>query len=225
MPVSKDYQLPPSLKDKRVLVWGPGSLEYKMMFRAVGMSGTSDLPKADIVCFTGGEDVDPSLYGEDRLPVTGSNLARDQVDAEMFRAATAKGKFKVGICRGGQFLNVMSGGKMWQDVGGHGRRHNVLDKATNLKHMCTSTHHQMIRPTDEAELLGVAFEANYKKSPYKSWVRSIATLDTPDYEDAEVVLYPATKSLCFQPHPEFITAPEACTEYFFNTLGQCFPKG
>ena len=36
-----------------------------------------NIEDADIVLFTGGEDVDPSIYGQEKHPKTYSNLERD----------------------------------------------------------------------------------------------------------------------------------------------------
>jgi hypothetical protein len=46
------------------------------------------LKSADLVLFTGGEDVDPSLYGEPKHPFTGSNLERDLYEQKIYKQAT-----------------------------------------------------------------------------------------------------------------------------------------
>jgi len=66
------------------------------------------------VVFTGGADVSPFMYGEKKLSVTCNDEHRDEQEKLFFERYTKVPK--VGICRGGQFLNVMNGGKMWQHV-------------------------------------------------------------------------------------------------------------
>ncbi|MNY79889.1 hypothetical protein D3C86_2207250 [compost metagenome] len=39
-----------------------------------------------------------------------------------------------------------------------------------------------------------------------------------DEPDTEVVYYPDTKSLCFQPHPEFFRADHECFKYYFDCI-------
>ena len=65
----------------------------------------------DLVVFLGGEDVNPKLYNEEVLPCTRFNEKRDKFEIDVFN--NFKTVPKVGICRGGQLLNVLSGGAMW----------------------------------------------------------------------------------------------------------------
>lgn len=200
------------LYNYRIYVVG-GGYEYIKMFHDAGFAGARSVSDADIICFTGGEDVDPQLYGERALNTTYFNPARDQKEMEIFADAAALGKPMVGICRGSQFLNVMNGGKLWQHVNSHAvaRGHAVLDVATGktIPNM-TSTHHQMMIPAkDTGLILALAQEATYKQNASKTW-ESIA----PKMEDVESVWYAGTKSLCFQPHPEYKSLE--CRDYFLH---------
>lgn len=58
-----------------------------------------DIEKADIIVFTGGEDVDPSLYGCKPHESTYSNLKRDLEEQEEF-SKIRPDQLVVGICRG-----------------------------------------------------------------------------------------------------------------------------
>jgi putative glutamine amidotransferase len=66
---------------------------------------------------TGGEDVDPSFYGEKPSPALGAvQRARDEME---FRAVTCAMQREIpifGICRGAQLLNVHFGGTLYQDL-------------------------------------------------------------------------------------------------------------
>jgi putative glutamine amidotransferase len=73
--------------------------------------------RLDGVFLTGGVDVDPSRYGEDREPVCGtSDPARDAVELTLVRWAVAEHKPVLGVCRGHQVINVAAGGALYQDV-------------------------------------------------------------------------------------------------------------
>jgi len=72
-----------------------------------------------MVSFTGGEDVSPSMYGEPVGYRTGTNKYRDIFEKQIFEQALKHNIPMVGICRGSQFLNVMCGGRMIQDVTNH----------------------------------------------------------------------------------------------------------
>jgi putative glutamine amidotransferase len=66
---------------------------------------------------TGGEDVDPARYGEQRHEkVRTVNVARDATEAALVEEARARGTPVLAICRGIQILNVALGGTLVQDI-------------------------------------------------------------------------------------------------------------
>jgi putative glutamine amidotransferase len=66
---------------------------------------------------TGGEDVDPALYGQAPHPELGAvNRARDDIELAALKAALARGIPILAICRGLQLLNVGLGGTLYQDL-------------------------------------------------------------------------------------------------------------
>lgn len=174
---------------------------------------TNDVNEADIFVFTGGADIDPHIYGQRRLAVTHYDEKRDRSELEVHRAIP-EGKIKIGICRGAQLLNALNGGKMWQDVNNHAGSHhklhlNAKGLVDNNVTVINSIHHQMMIPTYEAEVLGVAYEATKKLNSHRDIQGTIFT-------DPEVVWYKKDQSFCFQAHPEFGHAPT--TEVFFKLL-------
>lgn len=210
----------------KVFVFGPGSVPYKMMFLKIGLKGCKAIGEADLVCFTGGEDVDPGLYGEPIMNGTYSDPTRDEVDKVVFDRCIIHKTPMVGICRGGQFLNVMNGGRMWQNVDNHRKAHELTDLETGEVHSVSSTHHQMMRPTLEATLVAITNESTKKVSVCDWWMANVSEDAHPknfvreDY-DTEVVWYEKTKCLCFQPHPEF-DRPNCGEAYFFELLKRYF---
>ena len=77
----------------------------------------------DGLLITGGRDVDPALYGQDRHPRTDQPAEdRDRWELALLHAALRRGLPVLGICRGAQLLNVALGGTLHQhlpDVVGH----------------------------------------------------------------------------------------------------------
>ena len=66
---------------------------------------------------TGGYDISPSLYGQEKLPVCGDGTeGLDRMEAALLPRILAADKPLLGICRGMQFLNVSLGGTLWQDI-------------------------------------------------------------------------------------------------------------
>lgn len=204
---------------KKVFIEGVGvdlRDSYSKMFMSFGFEVVGTVEGADLVCFTGGADVDPDLYGQQQLRVTYFNRNRDDVCMEIFNTCKQHNIPMVGICRGSQFLCVANGGGLWQDVDGHATfgGHKAYDVKTGNAIMVTSTHHQMMRPKGivhvDFDVIMTANEATYR-------------LDDEGTQkgnglDVEAVYWPKTNSFGFQPHPEFPGCPEECTSYFAAKL-------
>jgi gamma-glutamyl-gamma-aminobutyrate hydrolase PuuD len=187
-----------------------GGGDYASMFLEHGWSAVAQLKDADLVQFTGGEDVTPALYGEKQHGATQNNLARDQREAVIFQIASRQGIPMAGICRGGQFLNVMNGGRMWQDVDGHAvaEGHMATDLTSMKEIRVTSTHHQMMRLArgKPSKLLMFANESKWQERCSSDTVDNDNIYRTYSKDsDNEVIYYPTNRCLCFQPHPEYQT--------------------
>jgi putative glutamine amidotransferase len=71
----------------------------------------------DGLLLTGGEDVDPTHYGQEPIPELGPvDPRRDALELSLFRAAWTRGLPVLAICRGIQVVNVALGGTLWQDI-------------------------------------------------------------------------------------------------------------
>ncbi len=71
----------------------------------------------DGLLLTGGEDVDPKLYGQSPHEKLGPvNRTRDDTEIALVHAARALRKPILAICRGPQLLNVALGGTLIQDI-------------------------------------------------------------------------------------------------------------
>ncbi len=77
----------------------------------------SILERVDGVLLTGGEDVDPALYGQEQSKKCGApNRARDETEIALAIGARELGLPLLAICRGPQLLNVAFGGTLIQDI-------------------------------------------------------------------------------------------------------------
>lgn len=66
---------------------------------------------------TGGYDISPALYGQEKLPACGDTTdGLDCMEAALLPRILAADKPVLGICRGLQFLNIALGGTLWQDL-------------------------------------------------------------------------------------------------------------
>jgi len=123
----------------------------------------------DGILFTGGGDVHPSYFGEERSTEIGTyEPERDTFEFALFRAARKLGLPLLGVCRGAQFINIAMGGNIYQHIE-HRRtadsKHNVMVyKNTELYDIVgrevyeTNTHHhQAIRfPAKDMQVLARA---------------------------------------------------------------------
>lgn len=204
----------------KVYVQGPAFYgSTAAVFEEHGYEITRSLTDSDVVVLTGGADINPSIYGEEPQRGTYFSTERDEVDLRAAELGLKAGKFLAGICRGAQLLNcVPNGGTLWQDVRGHQGYHPVFDFVEKKWYpSIISVHHQQMIPTKEAVVVAAANQAKWKTSPGQLYQRSDDELN-----DAEVVWYPKTKSLCFQAHPEFGHKPS--TDYFFSLIDRYYHR-
>jgi putative glutamine amidotransferase len=174
---------------------------------------TKDMKEADIVMFTGGEDVTPALYNEDKHPQTGNNIYRDLSEEAEFKRARRLGKKLLGICRGSQFLCVMAGGKLVQHQYNPDYLHTMLVSGPQRKILISSTHHQ------------AQFPFNLEKDEYKiiGWTKGMSAIHQgADFEEmnpeveCEIVAYPKINALGIQGHPEKLVEDKAIYKFKYE---------
>lgn len=194
------------------------SSQYTMLFIKLGFTVVDTPEKANLICFTGGSDVTPSMYGDSKHRTTGNDEWRDAKEERLFKWAREKNIPMVGICRGSQFLNVMSGGRMYQHVSNHCNSHSITDVETGEVVFVSSTHHQMMMPSTDGVLV-----ASSNLGGSREWFDGPIARKDVSQEDIEVVFYPTTNCLCFQPHPEFTDeAYQGMFTYFSDLLKRYF---
>lgn len=172
-----------------------------------GAQLVDNLEKADVVLFTGGEDVDPSLYGCKKHPSTYSNIKRDLEEKAIFEKVDPSKQVCVGCCRGSQFLCVMNGGLLVQNCYNHavGYTHGITNGS--ITYQITSTHHQMQYPYNLSQKdYSLLYIADKRRSSDHEGdgidEDTIYSLGEP-----EIVLYHKNglpKCLAVQGHPEMI---------------------
>jgi gamma-glutamyl-gamma-aminobutyrate hydrolase PuuD len=186
--------------------------EYEQMYLRNGWNVVNNADDADLIQFTGGADVDPMLYEEPRHPSTYSEPRRDSKEADIFNRYSGHVAM-AGICRGGQFLCVMSGGRMWQDVNAHAVSdgHFVVDEDSGEMFEVSSTHHQMMDPTpaDDYRILATAGICTKRADGWGNVVSGRGV-------DVEAVYFSDTNCLSYQPHPEFFDENHECQKLFFT---------
>lgn len=83
---------------------------------APGDSLPAALDECDGLLLTGGVDVEPAVYGEQRHPTVEIDAERDAYELALARQALQRDLPVLAICRGAQVLNVAAGGNLVQDI-------------------------------------------------------------------------------------------------------------
>jgi gamma-glutamyl-gamma-aminobutyrate hydrolase PuuD len=180
----------------------------------------------DLVCFTGGEDVSPELYGHENL-ASGCSPERDSHEARFFEIAMDHGIPMTGICRGAQFLNVMLGGTMVQHLKrSHGAGRHMCQANNGEEFLITSAHHQMIVPARTGKILAWAdTRLEIKDLAYAGPIEDLSPVLDEDgsVKVVEAIAYPEEKVFGIQGHPEWLGLDEAGPQWVLQKIREiCF---
>jgi putative glutamine amidotransferase len=121
-----------------------------VMFPSALDPGEADrlVSMVDGVLLSGGDDVDPSTYGDDNTHSKGSSPDVDRFEIAVVQAARAEGKPVLAICRGLQLLNVALGGTLTQEVTSAGGVHDVItadhEELNARSHVVTFEHDSIL---------------------------------------------------------------------------------
>lgn len=178
----------------------------------------STIHDAELVLFTGGEDISPSIYGHRNV---GSyfNVRRDHEEVNAYFAALKIKKPMYGTCRGLQLLCAMNGGRLFQDMS-HPMRHEIITKENDVI-ITNSLHHQLCDPYNlhpsQYEILAfadslsdelISAERNYTRADH--------------IKEPEIVFFPKTKCLGIQGHPEMMDINSGLVKYARKCLEKLF---
>ena len=177
--------------DEHYANWMGGTLVYR-------------IEDADLVVFTGGADVSPSLYNEPKHPKTFCIFERDMRERAAFKKALKLKKHMIGICRGAQFLCVMNGGKLVQHQENYHSSHKIYTYHIhdNRTFPITSEHHQAMYPFNLSpnEYKILARSKGQSKFHLDGYMKEMKY----GSQECEIVYFPKIKSLGIQGHPEWM---------------------
>lgn len=212
------------MKELKVYV-SDGNPQYLNFIKNYKVNRVSVIEDADLVLFTGGADVHPVLYSKEKAVSNVShNLKRDQKETLIYNNALALNIPILGICRGAQFLTVMNGGKLVQDVYPmiSGITKSYITTKNGVEEIqIQSDHHQEMFPynVENYKILGFTFyEAIHKKlSKFENVEKKHLAYNIT----LQNVFYPETNCLCIQSHPEWLRKDLKDESYsidYFNRL-------
>ncbi len=201
---------------KRKIFTVGGHCDYSNWMEA---QEVSTMEKSDLVLFTGGEDVSPSLYGEKPHKFNGYNARRDAFEVPEFKKAIKLNKKIIGICRGAQLACAMAGGKLVQHQGNPEVYHRI-QTPDNKRLLVSSLHHQAQYPwpmsKDRYKILGYSIGQNdfHLDAKDKEMVQGVVENDI----EVEDVFYPEIKAFGIQSHPEMLFRGYGYSKMFQDTV-------
>lgn len=184
---------------------------------STGIIRISEVKNMDLLIFWGGGDISPMIYGHQNVASGGISSKRDAIEVSVMEEALRLEKPILGICRGAQLACAMLGGTLYQDVDGHTSTHDMVIAepyqrfAPDPTIRTSSLHHQMMRPTEEMEIIATA--------PGRSRYRKGADETTIGHnDDPEVLYHPKKHVLMVQGHPEYLPKTSALTQFTRNLV-------
>lgn len=196
------------------------------VFRDLGWK-IVDVPTqaADFIVLMGGADINPFWYKQAKHSLTHrTDHSFDHMTATLAEFALMNNKNLIGICRGAQFINAISGGSMYQHVDNHHRHHDLIDLQSGQKYRVNSIHHQMMIPHESAEIVAVADGPVAMHLHYMEGSEEKMKVNTGDEPEVEALFYRETKALCFQAHPEYATLNSPTRLYFYELMKRYYPE-
>ena len=163
------------------------------------------LDKLDGLVMSGGEDIDPAWYNEEKSSKCGTpNDARDNYELLLFKRATDRNIPVLGLCRGQQLINVAMGGTLIQDL--------PSEKPSDIRHNSSAAKAHSIR-IEEGSLLNNIIGANTLEvnSHHHQAIEKLAkglkaTAWSTDGVVEAVDAYPQKHIMAVQFHPEIDSA-------------------
>ena len=140
-PFSGDYHYTNSFNTAAILKAGGLPVLPPFLTEA---EARSLMEQADGLFLTGGADIDPALYSQEKAPACGElQPERDASDLALLRAALALQKPVLCICRGFQLGNAFLGGTLYQDL--------ATEFESTVQHRASDRYAQAVHPVDLAE--------------------------------------------------------------------------
>jgi hypothetical protein len=161
--------------------------------------------KVDAIVFWGGTDISPTFYGEKPNTFNEAKVIpsrRDLLEWTLMKYCVGSKIPMIGVCRGAQMLCVFAGGKLAQDVSGHGRAH-LITTYDNESFVPQANHHQLMIPGKvEHDLLAWASQGIVAE--YYTGEDDVISYFDKGFKHPEIVWFPAIQGLAIQPHPEWM---------------------
>jgi putative glutamine amidotransferase len=172
--------------------------------------------------FTGGHDVNPELYGQEKTVYCEEICEmRDQMEAYIFREAVLnQKKSALGICRGIQLFNVLLGGSLYQDI--PAEFSGAINHVKGPPYDVPAHNVRLLPKSPLRELTGKEYlEVNsYHHQGINRIAKGLEVMAVADDGLAEAVYMPDRSYVwAVQWHPEFSLKDEISKKIFSSFVG------
>lgn len=226
---------------KKVMSVGSTDFHQTMLSKCGGIpiitNGVTSQEEADAVLsvcdglfVTGGDDVNPALYGEEVLECCGEiNHDRDVSDVYLIKRALSQNKPIIAVCRGSQITNVVLGGTLYQDIfvqAGATENHRALTAETLPGEGETAPHKRKVLPdTPLAKLIGegeIGINSTHHQAVKTLGENCVLQAVAPDGIVESWYLDSDTQYVrCYQWHPEFQKDNDVADALFKDFIAAC----
>ena len=176
--------------------------------------------RLDALVLTGGGDIDPARFGEQRHPtVYDVSASRDELEIDLTQRALAEEVPLLAICRGIQVLNVALGGTLYQDIASDLRspiQHSQKERRDQPTHSV-----KMQQESRVAEILGRP-EVDVNSFHHQAikdlgaGLKAVGTASDGVIEAAEMTDHPF--AVAVQWHPEDLVTHDRAARALFEAL-------
>lgn len=163
---------------------------------------------SDGLFLSGGVDITPSLYGEEKIAQCGAgDPKRDEMELLLLQAFLNKKKPILGVCRGFQMINIYFGGTLYQDIA---QQTGFSDHPYDCFHSVHTTEGSVVR-----ELFGPEFTVN---SLHHQAIKKLADCLTPTAFSVsghfvEAYQHKDLPIIAVQWHPERMSGPNRMSPF------------
>jgi len=148
-----------------------------------------NIEEFNLVIFSGGEDINPEIYGEKNRYSTYNSL-RDKIELYWLEKCIQSSRKILGVCRGHQLINAYLGGKLVQD----------LSKDLKQDH---SYYHELIF-TIQQSIVGNFFYDGVNSMHHQGVIKEGKGLITTSYHNGVIESCESNNIITVQFHPEFM---------------------
>ena len=143
----------------------------------------------DLIVFSGGEDINPEIYGEKNRYSTYNSL-RDKIELYWLEKCIQSSRKILGVCRGHQLINAYLGGKLVQDLIEDLRQHHTY-------------YHELIFTIQQSIVSNFFFD-DVNSMHHQGVIKEGKGLITTSYHNGVIESCESNNIITVQFHPEFM---------------------